>query len=33
MLSVDPKFRVPPRRCITNEYLPKIYDQIVNKNV
>mgnify|MGYP006897109283 CR=1 FL=1 len=31
MLIVDPKFRVPSRRCITNEYLPKIYDRIVNK--
>ncbi|CAM2728341.1 unnamed protein product [Rotaria socialis] len=31
MLTVDPKFRIPCCRSITNEYLPKMYNQIMNK--
>ncbi|CAF5059395.1 unnamed protein product, partial [Rotaria magnacalcarata] len=31
MSTVDPKFRIPCRRSITNEYLPKMYNQILNK--
>lgn len=31
MTTVDPKFRVPSRRSITADYLPKVYDQIMIK--
>ncbi len=31
MTIVDPKFRVPSRRSITSDYLPKAYDQIMVK--
>ena len=31
MRIVDPKFLIPPRRSITVDYLPKLYEQIINK--
>ncbi|CAF1558903.1 unnamed protein product [Rotaria sordida] len=31
MKTVDPKLRVPSRRSITSDYLPKLHEQIVNK--
>ncbi len=31
MATVDRKFRVPSRRSITSDYLPKHYDQIIHK--
>ncbi|CAF0909151.1 unnamed protein product [Rotaria sordida] len=31
MKTVDPKFRVPSRRSITSDYLPKLHEQIINK--
>lgn len=31
MTTVDPKFRVPSRRSFTCDYLPKLYDQLINK--
>ncbi|CAF1276570.1 unnamed protein product [Rotaria sordida] len=31
MMIVDPKFRVPSRRSIASDYLPKIHEQITNK--
>ncbi|CAF1154134.1 unnamed protein product [Rotaria sordida] len=31
MKTVDLKFRVPSRRSITSEYLPKLHEQIINK--
>ncbi|CAF1531206.1 unnamed protein product [Adineta ricciae] len=31
MSIVDPKFRVPSRRLLTCDYLPKLYDQLIMK--
>jgi hypothetical protein len=31
MSVVDPKFRVPSRRLLTCDYLPKLYDQLIMK--
>jgi hypothetical protein len=31
MTAVDPKFRIPSRRSITSDYLPKMHEQITNK--
>ena len=30
-MTVDPKFRVPSRRSITSDHLPKLHEQILNK--